>query len=570
MPAVALIPTDLQRTRLGMSSRLGDRLGPNDRCCILDRTIRRAARVKGLEAVVLVHPEDQAPMRLLDAGQPDPVPVSAAALPTASFADRFAPMRRASRRWAPESWRGGPGGLTVYDELLPAAPLLAAMDQSGATSALLLGPDWCFLDPDLCSDVLARHLDQPEGMKLVFTQAPPGLCGIAVHRSLIQQLAGTEGSTFGSMLGYHPTRPQADPIGKDVCVQIDAVVRSSPRRYIADTPRSAWMLARIAERFPDDAPPSARQVCQAGDTIGLESLVSGIAPFAPRLATLELTARRPAPGPIIPQSHVPIDRPDMPGDRARAVIDQLTAEPNPGDLCLTLGGLGDALLHPDWADLAIYARERGVWSLCVQTDLLVEASVLERLLQAPIDIVTVRMNADRARTYEQAMGLDADTFKRLISNMEWLLNERNRRAADPHRPCSPAPGVPWIVPSLVKTAQTLDDLETFFDRWTHFAGHALIEGPSDGCGLMPDQALADMSPPRRFACRQLDRRLTVQADGRAVLCDQDWLGRRPIGDAASTPALELWRASAVNRRLHHEGQWQQIDLCARCRQWHRP
>ena len=111
-------------------------------------------------------------------------------------------------------------------------------------------------------------------------------------------------------------------------------------------------------------------------------------------------------------------------------------------------------------------------------------------------------------------------------NLQWLLKERHRR--------SETIGTlgPWVVPYLIKTAHTLADMETFFDRWTHLAGHAVIQPATTGCGLMPDLSPVNMAPPRRAACRQLTGRMTLHSDARIPRCDQDWLTRAPAGNAA--------------------------------------
>ncbi len=565
---IATIPTDLHSTRLGLPSLLQRTVAGRP---ALQHTLARLARVKGLAEVVLVHPADQDPTRPFQ-GLTFSKPVRLFADPQ-GLTDRHHPMRTAARKWALNAWRGGLGGATCYDELLPASSLFAAMLKHNADAALLVGADWLLIDPDFCQQVIDRHVEHPQAMPMTFTQAPPGLAGIVIARDLMEKLAKTSGATIGQMLSYNPSKPQGDPIGRDVCVQIPGEVRSCAQRFIYDTPATAamidWIAARLDARF------------QHADAAELVALLASLddetaCSFAhlPQMITLELTPRRCATGPITPHHHVHFDRPDMPPDLAERLIGQMGQD---ADVALTLGGLGDALLHPQWDRIVAAAHHAGVFGIAVETDLLVDQPTLNRLLELPVDVVTVRLNADTAPTYRKVMiENDEQAFSTVIGHLQWLLNERNRRgrqsgsaATEPaHRPTSP--GCPWLVPRLIKTADTLTDMEPFFNRWVHFVGHAVIEPATPGCGLMPERSPVCMAPPGRFACRQLAHRMTIHSDGRVPRCDQDWLGRACAGDAATTPLADIWRAMQSVRQAHRLKRWNELELCNTCHEWHRP
>lgn len=561
---VALIVTDLERTRLGLPSRVAECVAGRS---VLEHTVARVAQVAAVRAIVLVHPVAQDPVTLLGkigvgkplAGHADP----------GNLTDMHQSMRRAARKWSLSAWRGGLAGAGCYDELLPAAPLVDAMQRHKAESALLVGADWPMVDPDLCQRVLDQHLANPEAMAFTFSQAPPGLAGIAVSASLLQQIAVKHG-LFGQMLSYNPRMPQADPIGRDVCVQIDAAVRSCDCRFIYDTDRSVSMINAIADRLGNRfASADAGVVADATHRVAADR--PGGFGRLPQQVTIELTPQRPVAGPITPHQYVRFDREPMALDTALHIVAQLGVD---GDTAVTLGGLGDALLHDDWLVVVEAAHRAGVLGLAVTTDLLVDQPTLAKLLAASLDVVSVRLNADTAHVYESVMG--DDRFKQVTDNLQWLLAERaNREQAGAtgggeNHGVRPTVGMPWIVPHLVKTDQTMVDMETFFDRWLYFAGQAVIEPATTGCGLMPVQSPVRMAPPKRRSCRQIDRRLTILSDGRVAQCDQDWLGRNCPGDAAVTPLAEIWQTMNALRRSHRDGQWAELALCGGCDQWHRP
>ena len=243
---IAIVPTRLNRTSLGLKSLVSQSLAGST---VLEHTVARVARVEQVSKVVLMHREDEDPLSLLgsrDFGKP-----------VCGFVDAHGLMYQeqqwiaAARKWSLTAWRGGLGGALCYDELLPAKPMAAAMAQYEAESALVVGADWMLVDPGYCQQVLALHLEHPQAKQMTFTQAPPGLAGIAVGRGLIEGMVKVQGASFGQMIGYSPANPQTDPIGRDVCVQVPALVRSCVHRFIYDTPATATMVLRLADRLGD-------------------------------------------------------------------------------------------------------------------------------------------------------------------------------------------------------------------------------------------------------------------------------------------------------------------------------
>jgi hypothetical protein len=549
MNLIALIPTDLQRSRLGLAPRVGNDLAGRS---VLARTVERIARVKAVGKIILVHPAGQEPLSVLR-GVPLTKPVVGFGDP-AGLVDAFTPMWRSARKFAPHAWRGGLGGATCYDELLPAAPLMAALEAHGADAALLAGADWPLVDPAFCQRLAEMHAEAPDAMQLTFTQAPPGLSGIVVGRNLLKQLAENPAAGFGRVLSYVPDRPQADPIGRDVCHQVAGEVRSCARRFIYDTPRAVALIDAVVGDLGDCADRAdAGAVTAAATRLDLDSTRFPL----PQLVTIELAPDRPVKGPLVPQFHTDLARAPMGLNAAVSLVKQLGKA---GDVALSLGGLGDALLHPDWDRVVLAAHEAGVLGICIETDLQCDQASLVKLLGLPVDAVSIRLNADRAATYEKVMG--SPDFGRVIENMQLLYKLRAARTE--------ALGVPWMVPRMVKAADTIEEMEMFFDKWMHYLGHAVIEAPTTGGGAMPDLALLAMHPPKRRPCRQVKTRLTVLSNGKAARCDQDWHAAACAGDAGEKPLEDIWRSLDQVRATHERGGWNELELCAGCKEWHRP
>ena len=66
--------------------------------------------------------------------------------------------------------------------------------------------------------------------------------------------------------------------------------------------------------------------------------------------------------------------------------------------------------------------------------------------------------------------------------------------------------------------------------------------------------------------------LNIWADGRAVLCCNDWNEQHPVGDLNTQSLAEIWQGAALAeaRRLHREGKGAELPICASCNYWQEP
>ncbi|MEM9914647.1 MAG: SPASM domain-containing protein [Planctomycetota bacterium] len=551
--AIALIVADPSKGRLGHARRLDAPLADRP---VLWHTLQRAARIGRIQRIVVVHPPRQNPLAGIDpAGFAKPIETFAL---SDVAGDTYTPRLRTARKWALSGWRGGLAGATAWDELLPARPLALAVDRFQADAAVIVGGDWCAFDPGYADALLDLHLEAPEAMKLVFTQAPPGLGPVVTSREVLHDLADKQ-ATFGNALAYNPQRPAIDPIGRECNLPIAASVRDTARRFIFDTPAAIQRLERLADLLGGDFEKADAETitdaCRSWETDHPEHVFDDL----PEQITIELTPRRLVTGPITPQHHVDLPREAMDVDLAKNLLNQCSGK------AVTLGGLGDALLHPDWPEIVQAAADAEVFGLHLETDLLSPREELAALTELPIDIVSVRLNADTAATYAKVMG--ADRLPEVMGNLQWLFDRRCTTTKLQTE--LPGAGLPWIVPRLVKAADTLKDMEMFFERWMQVVGHAVIErSPTLGKGrfaLMPDLNPVPMDPPwKPPSPHQVKRRLTVLSDGTVTLCGQDALGRAALGHAADNALLDLWQRAP---ELQLPGERDDSPVCRRCFDW---
>ncbi|MEM6561756.1 MAG: SPASM domain-containing protein, partial [Planctomycetota bacterium] len=130
-------------------------------------------------------------------------------------------------------------------------------------------------------------------------------------------------------------------------------------------------------------------------------------------------------------------------------------------------------------------------------------------------------------------------------------------------------GTPLIVPKFVKLRENMDEMEAWYDQWLGTLGSAVIDGPSSAAGQIVSLSVTEMKPPKRVPCRRLGGRMTILSDGRVTRCEEDVRGLHPIGSTHSQTIAELWSAQQHVHELHLDGEWDTLNLCNTCSEWHR-
>ncbi|MCA9291124.1 MAG: hypothetical protein KDA25_08345, partial [Phycisphaerales bacterium] len=211
---------------------------------------------------------------------------------------------------------------------------------------------------------------------------------------------------------------------------------------------------------------------------------------------------------------------------------------------VTFAGAGDPLLHPEFDAMVALARDAGIGGVHIRTTLDVEPPVVDRLAACAPDVVSIDLHADRGATAAAMFG--TDHLGRLIDNIVRLQGGRRRFSPGD----SLALGLPWIVPRIVRCDETYEDIDTFFDRWQHLFGAAVIEGtpPYEGTVHEAPNDLERAATPLNVARREGRRRLIVCADGTVPMCELELPERPCAGSIMERPLEDLWRDVLAWRR----------------------
>jgi hypothetical protein len=509
---------------------------------VLAWTLRRLSRAKSVSNAAILCWEDQLPQVTQIAREYAVKCLSPSRRISLPMMDSIS----AARRWA-DGWRGGLMASCEFDRGFHATWAKQILEDASAESVFLVDPSAGLLDPEMI-DRLIEHARANEEIDFFFSPAAPGLSGVLIRKSMLQQLAAIN-SHPGALLAYRPDSPQKDPLAMNSCAPIPSDLARTTHRFTLDSNRQIERISLATEHLNGELIGSAAEQLH-------RSLKTAPAFSMPREIILELTIRRNTSPIYWPGTHLAIQRPDMPMDIVRNILDELAGV---DDMRLVLAGVGDPLLYPDIFDVISRAAAAGI-SIAIETDLVgIEPPVVDWLADSPLDIVSVFLPAASARTYQAVMGFDG--MKIGLDNLRQLIERRQSRRS----------GTPLLVPTFVKTKINLAEMEPWYDHWLRVLGCAVITGPSDFSARIPDCSAARMEPPLRKPCARLASRATILSNGTIVSCDQDVLGQQPMGIIGKISIRDSWNKNFSPLRTDHDtNQLKNRPVCANCSEWHRP
>jgi len=547
MKIAGVLFADFQESNPGGPSQLRTEIAGQT---IIVRTLRRFAKIEGLcGRYLFVRPRDRdaGEEAIREAGVGSEVQI----LPADPGVRPARELVRTARKWALCSWRGNPLALTWFDEFVDPPTVALALDQLRCDAVLCLDGHMPLLDPVIGSAMVAHLVEHEAACKVVFTQAPPGLAGVIIRRECAADLVNLE-IPFGLLLSYRPEIAQSDPIIHPSCYHVPTVMIHTAGRFTADTRASRELVQQAIHELGDRA--LGPEVCQWYHKNGARRPEP-----LPNEVEIELTTDDPLPdttlrprGSRVPKRQV----------QDLSTIDRLAAElAQYDDRLVILGGHGDPLSHPHFAQIVARLRTAGVYGIALATPLLkLTSEDMDALFAHHVDVVEVLLDAHSPAIYAQVHV--QNEYARVVSNISRLEEERRRRQS------------PWpvIVPSLIRCSATISEMEEFYDHWIKSVGSAVIRGYSDYCGTFPPDSLLPTRPPVREPCRRLASRMMLLADGNVPSCFEDYRGKTSLGYWSTEGLGSIWNGDPFQslRRAHEDLCLEAFPLCQRCGEWFRP
>lgn len=122
----------------------------------------------------------------------------------------------------------------------------------------------------------------------------------------------------------------------------------------------------------------------------------------------------------------------------------------------------------------------------------------------------------------------------------------------------------WI--QAVRMRDNEEDLEVFYRAWKARTENVIIQKYDSFSGALPDRAVADLSPLKRFPCWHLKRDMAILLDGTVPLCKEDLRGSVKLGNALVDELSAIWEAARGIHRSHLSGEYP--GICAGCDEYY--
>jgi len=537
----AVVYADLRTSALGIRSRAGDSLAG---VRVLARTVGRLQQADLLDQILVFCPTQQ---------HHDVTELLGGATATVHALEQpiEANTRIRRRKWALESWRGGLAEATQFDEQRITGEMLNVLQQHGVSSVLAAPAEAVLIDPELISGMIEHHYQFGDQMRFTFSQAAPGLLGSMYRVDLLGELLHAK-AYISDLLAYKPAAPQADLVTQECCYQVDQELCTSLFRYLADTERGFAALESVLAQT-DTAKSNGQN---ARWSVQAMSGMQEQANLLPRELEVEINTAPSLRITDYPHRTMSQQRGPMTLEQFRKIVTDCS---DYDDICLTLGGFGEPLAHPDLLEMIRTAKAAGIFGINIETDgRPLTNEMIDALLATDVDTVSVYLDAHSRELYRQLKG--EDCFEQVVAQIETFI-EKSKALA----------GGPAIVPHLVKTRATMAEMEAFYDHWLTRCGCAVIVGFNDFAGQINDEAVMEMSPPQRWSCGRLFRCMSILADGTVTMCGQDFGGKFSCGNVFEQSVRQIWRGEALEqlRQGHRQGQFDGNALCPVCKEWHR-
>ena len=221
-----------------------------------------------------------------------------------------------------------------------------------------------------------------------------------------------------------------------------------------------------------------------------------------------------------------------------------------GDAVVDISLWGEPALHPRIEDVVHAALEVPGIDLVIETSGIGwPAGALSRIAVAgqkhPRWIVS--LDASKESVYRELRG---EGFAEAVRTAEELLRLCPDRA--------------WV--QAVRMKENEEDLDAFYRAWKAKTENVIIQKYDSYSGVLPDRAVADLSPLVRFPCWHLKRDMAILLDGTVPLCKEDVGVSVRLGNALQDDLAAIWESAREAFRSHVSAKYP--GICAACDEYY--
>ncbi|WP_394848582.1 SPASM domain-containing protein [Pendulispora brunnea] len=168
-------------------------------------------------------------------------------------------------------------------------------------------------------------------------------------------------------------------------------------------------------------------------------------------------------------------------------------------------------------------------------------------------------------------GATAETFEKIRVNLKLDQCEANvHRLMELRRELGLA--YPRVRIGLIRISENEHERPAFMEKWNGKVDFVGIGGFTNRAGSLDASFEVGEHIPVTGACVLPFRDLNIWADGKAVLCCDDWNESYVVGNLNEESLEQIWHGPALKkaRELHMAGRGADLDICRSCNMWRAP
>ncbi len=222
---------------------------------------------------------------------------------------------------------------------------------------------------------------------------------------------------------------------------------------------------------------------------------------------------------------------------------------------ISLDGPGETIMNPEAFNLIRYAKSKGIRIVFSTNATLMEADIVESILDSGLDHIIFSVNGTTREVYASVHGIDA--YETALRNIcRFLARKCERRAAT------------MVTLQMVCLKQTLDQVNDFYRMWRGVPGVNSVRVKKDVVAVeRVESGAGNARAQRRNACARLwYGPVFIETNGDVYASPGVLYKAPPVGNVFRNSLAEIWNNETMQamRRAHASGDESPFPECVDC------
>ena len=221
---------------------------------------------------------------------------------------------------------------------------------------------------------------------------------------------------------------------------------------------------------------------------------------------------------------------------------------------IKFSGRGEAMMHPNIAELVKLAKSLGIIEVMINTNgLLLKNNRTESLLDAGTDLIIISIDGSTKDTYEKIrIKGNYDVVTKNVDNLIKLKKHKKLKK-------------PLIRLQFTIMKENVDEFAEFKKQWEDKVD-ILVGLNYNQRGDQESKAVDNPIVTGRAYCSEPWRRMTFTSTGSVQMCCADWYNKSPVGDITKQSVSDIWNGNLLNKykKYIENLQHDKIIACKEC------